>query len=116
MWKAESVLDIWDLRIYVVLNYWKVTEFKSIKNVPVSDKFVNYELGQLIRSDTVISAVIYFQNILKLESNLRLSEASHNAISYAKEIFTKNVNLLEKGITPETDNTIEQIFSLIGDS
>ena len=90
-------------------------EFKSIENIPVNDEFVNYEICQLIRSDTVISAVIHFQNILKLESNLRLSEASHKAISYAKEIFTKNVNLLKKGITPETDNTMEQIFSLIGD-
>jgi hypothetical protein len=50
-----------------------------------------------------------------LESNLELSKASHKAISYAKEIFEKNISFLKKGFTPETDNTMEQIFSLIGD-
>ncbi len=58
---------------------------------------------QLIRSDTVISAVVCFQKIRELDSNLELSKASHKAISYAKEIFTKNVSFLKKGFTPETD-------------
>jgi hypothetical protein len=58
---------------------------------------------------------VCFQNILELESNLELSRASNKAISYAKEIFKKNIGFLKKGFTPETDNTMEQIFSLIGD-
>jgi hypothetical protein len=49
-----------------------------------------------------------------LESNPELSKASHKAISYAKDIFEKNISFLKKGFTPETDNTMEQIFSLMG--
>ena len=90
-------------------------EFNSITNIPDNDELVYNEICQLIRSDTVISAVVCFQKIQELDSGLELSKASHKAISYAKEIFTKNVSFLKKGFTPETDNTMEQIFSLIGD-
>ena len=90
-------------------------EFESVANIPDNDKLVYNEICQLIRSDTVISAVVCFQKIRELDSNLELSKASHKAISYAKEIFTKNISFLKKGFTPETDNTMEQIFSLIGD-
>jgi hypothetical protein len=90
-------------------------EFESVKNIPDNDKLVYNEICQLIKSDTVIYSVVCFQNILELESNLELSRASHKAISYAKEIFEKNISFLKKGFTPETDNTMEQIFSLIGD-
>jgi hypothetical protein len=90
-------------------------EFESVANIPDNDKLVYNEICQLIQSDTIIYSVVCFQNILKLESNLELSKASHKAISYAKEIFVKNIGFLKKGFTPETDNTMEQIFSLIGD-
>lgn len=90
-------------------------EFGSVANIPDYDKLVYNEICQLIQSDTIIYSVVCFQNILKLESNLELSKASHKAISYAKEIFEKNISFLKKGFTPETDNTMEQIFSLIGD-
>jgi hypothetical protein len=90
-------------------------EFESVKNIPDNDKLVYNEVCQLIKSDTVIYSVVCFKNILELESNLELSKASHKAISYAKEIFKKNISFLKKGFTPETDNTMEQIFSLIGD-
>lgn len=90
-------------------------EFESVANIPDNDKLVYNEICKLIQSDTIIYAVVCFQNILELESNLELSKASHKAISYAKEIFEKNISFLEKGFTPETDNTMEQIFSLIGD-
>jgi hypothetical protein len=90
-------------------------EFNSITNIPGNDELVYNEICQLIRSDTVISAVVCFQKIREFDSNLELSKASHKAISYAEEIFKKNVSFLKKGFTPETDNTMEQIFSLIGD-
>ena len=90
-------------------------EFESVKNIPMNDKLVYNEIGQLIQSDTVINSVVCFQNILNMASNLELSKASHKAISYAKEIFDEECKLLKKGFTPETDNTMEQIFSLIGD-
>lgn len=90
-------------------------EFNSIEDIPDDDRIVYNEIGQLILSDTVISAVACIQKIRELESNLELSKASHKAISYAEEIFKKNVSFLKKGFTPETDNTMEQTFSLIGD-
>jgi hypothetical protein len=90
-------------------------EFKRIENVPDDEKVVYDEICQLIRSDTVIDAVIHYRNIENLQSHLKLSEASKNAISYAKEIFLKNKDLLKEGFIPETDNTMEQIFSLICD-
>jgi hypothetical protein len=90
-------------------------EFESVVNIPYDDKLVYNEICKLIQSDTIIYSVVCFQNILELESNLELSKASHKAISYAKEIFVKNIGFLKKGFTPETDNTMEQIFSLIGD-
>jgi transposase-like protein len=90
-------------------------EFASVVNIPDNDKLVYSEICQLIKSDTVISSIVCFQNILELESSLKLTKASHKAISYAKEVFEKNISYLKKGFTPETDNTMEQIFSLIGD-
>ena len=90
-------------------------EFESVANIPDNDKLVYNEICQLIQSDTIIYSVVCFQNIHELESNLELSKASLKAISYAKEIFVKNIGFLKKGFTPETDNTMEQIFSLIGD-
>ena len=90
-------------------------EFESVANIPDNDKVVYNEICQLIQSDTVINSIVYLQKILELESYLELSKASYKAISYAKEIFEKNISFLKKGFTPETDNTMEQIFSLIGD-
>ena len=90
-------------------------EFKSIKNIPDDGKCVYDEICQLIRSDTVIDSVIHYRNIVNLRNRMELSEASNDAISYAKKVFLKNKDLLKEGFTPETDNTMEQIFSLICD-
>ena len=68
-----------------------------------------------IRSDTLINLVVYYQNILELASNLELSKAPHKVISYAKKIFKKKISFLKKSFAHETDNTMEQIFYLIGD-
>ena len=83
-------------------------EFKSKENIPDNDKLVCNEICQLIHSDTVINSVVCFQNILKLESNLELSKASHKAISYAKEIFEKNISFLKKGFTPAVLHQLDQ--------
>jgi hypothetical protein len=88
-------------------------EFKSIENIPDDEKIVYYEICQLIRSYTVIDSVIHYRNIVNLQNHMKLSEASSNAMSYAKEIFHKNKDLLKEGFTPETDNTMEQIVSLV---
>jgi len=90
-------------------------EFKSVKNIPEDEKILYDEICQLIRSDTVIDLVIHYRNVVNYQTHIELSEASINAISYAKEVFQKNKDLLIEGFTPETDNTMEQIFSLICD-
>ncbi len=89
-------------------------EFGSVINIPDNDKLVFNEICQLIQSDT-ISICCVFSEYPRTGINLELSKASHKAISYAKEIFVKNIGFLKKGFTPETDNTMEQIFSLIVD-
>jgi hypothetical protein len=76
---------------------------------------LSIQLRDFIESLKYKTLIGCFWNILELESNLELSKVSHKAISYAKEIFVKNIGFLKKGFTPETDNTMEQIFSLIGD-
>ena len=65
-------------------------EFKSVKNIPDDEKIVYDEICQLIRSDTVIDSVIHYRNIVNLQNHMELSEASINAISYAKGVFLKN--------------------------
>jgi len=85
-------------------------EFNSIEDIPDNDKVVSNEICQLIRSDTVISAVVCIQKIREFDSNLELSKASQKAISYAEEIFKKNVSFLKKGFTPETDNKWNRYF------
>ncbi len=88
-------------------------EFGSIENVPSNDLEL-YELTQeLILAETSIHLSISYQGILKLASSAELSRASQKAITYAKEIYRKNRLLLEKGFTPETNNVMEQLFSVI---
>ena len=36
-------------------------------------------------------------------------------ISYIKKVYSQNEKLLKKGFTPETNNVMEQFFSLISD-
>jgi len=37
------------------------------------------------------------------------------AMKYTAEVYGKNRKFLEKGFTPETNNTMEQLFSIIND-
>ena len=90
-------------------------EFKAGDEIPIEDEIVYNEIRQLITSDTVVEAVVRYQNMLNSESYLELSKASLKAISYAKEIFKRNVDHMMKGFTPVTNNTMEQTFSLISD-
>jgi len=62
----------------------------------VNDKIVYNKMGNLIRSDMVINLIVYFQNTLKLDSNLKLSKVSKKAIFDAKEILKKNISFFKK--------------------
>nr|QNO45341.1 hypothetical protein IOFJOFCH_00001 [Methanosarcinales archaeon ANME-2c ERB4] len=88
-------------------------EFGSIENIPSTDMEL-YELAQeLILAETSIHSSISYQGIVNLASSTELSRVSRKVIAYAKEIYRKNLLLLEKGFTPETNNVMEQLFSLI---
>jgi hypothetical protein len=49
----------------------------------------------------------------EIGAGAELSRASQKAIVYAKEVYRKNLLLLEEGFTPETNNVLERLFSLI---
>jgi len=49
---------------------------------------------------------------MKRASEMDLSKASKNVVSYAEKIYFNNRKLPEKGFTPETNNVMEQLFSL----
>ena len=88
-------------------------EFGSIENIPSNDLKL-YKLAQkLILAETAIHSSISYQGIVKLASSTGLSRVSQKVIAYAEEIYRKNLKLLEKGFTPETNNAMEQLFSLI---
>jgi hypothetical protein len=80
----------------------------------VSYELELYELAQkLIFAETSINSSIYYQEILKLASNMDLSQASQKVVAYVKKIYFKNLEFLKAGFTPETNNAMEQLFSLI---
>ena len=90
-------------------------EFKEIDLIPDLDKEI-YELSQeLIMSDNAIQSTILLQKIKGIAESRRLSKASKDVVRYIVEIYHKNRVLLEKGFVPETNNVMEQLFSLIDD-
>jgi len=90
-------------------------EFKEINKIPL-DELKLYGLAQdLILAETVIESTIYYQKILEISSSIELSKASEKVISYIKKVYSKNEKLLKKGFTPETNNVMEQLFSLMSD-
>jgi hypothetical protein len=92
-------------------------EFQSIEKIPHHD-FELYELAKsLILAETSIDSTIVYQRILKLASDMEsvLSQVSKKLISYLKDLYFKNRELLEAGFVPETNNVMEQLFSLIND-
>ena len=52
---------------------------------------------------------------MEMFSDRIVSKASEKVFKYIKEIYPKNRELLEAGFTPETNNVMEQLFSLIND-
>ena len=87
--------------------------FGDIEKIPPLEREL-YELAKkLIFAETSIESSIYYQEVFKLASSIKLSQASEKAIKYVKKIYFKNLELLKDGFTPETNNTMEQLFSLI---
>jgi hypothetical protein len=90
-------------------------QFKFIDNIPENEKVI-YEYSQsLLMSETVIESTSLLNDIMELSRTLRLSKASKKVIKYVEEMYHKNRKYLEKGLQPETNNVMEQLFSLIDD-
>lgn len=90
-------------------------QFKMIKNIPEGEKII-YDLSKaLILSETVIESTSILRAIQDMSSEMKLSEASKKVIIYIEEVYLKNRKFLENGFMPETNNVMEQLFSLIDD-
>lgn len=90
-------------------------EFKNKEDIPVQDLEVYETANELITAENAIESTILFRRIINLAKNTELSEASRKVIKYINKIFINNLNLLKMGFIPETNNTMEEIFSLIND-
>jgi len=90
-------------------------QFKSIEKIPEDERII-YDLSQkLILSENVIESTCILRKIQGLTSGMKLSEASKKVIKYIEEKYLDNRKLLENGFVPETNNVMEQLFSLIDD-
>lgn len=92
-------------------------EFEKLENIPPYEIKI-YELAKgLILSETAIESTACMRNIETFISNLNesLSKASCKVIEYISEVYVRNIKILNKGFTPETNNVMEQLFSLIDD-
>ena len=90
-------------------------EFGKIENIPYYDRQI-YELAtDLILSESVIHLLVHYRNIMEMVSDGIVSKASEKVFEYIKDIYFKNRELLEAGLTPETNNVMEQLFSMIND-
>jgi len=90
-------------------------EFGSIEKIPLHEIELYKLANDLILAESVIESTQHYQIIMKMASEMDLSKASKNVVSYAEKIYFNNRKLLEKGFTPETNNVMEQLFSLIND-
>lgn len=90
-------------------------QFKFIDNIPENEKIIYDYSKSLIMSETVIESTSLLNDIKELSIKLRLSDASKKVIKYVEEMYHKNRKYLEKGLLPETNNVMEQLFSLIDD-
>ena len=88
-------------------------EFRKIENIPHYDRQIYDIATDLILSESVIHLSIHYKNIMEMVSEEIMSKTSKNVIKYIKDIYSKNKELLEAGFTPETNNVMEQLFSMI---
>lgn len=90
-------------------------EFKNKEDIPVQDLEIYEAANELILAENVIESTITYRRIIDLSKNTNLSDASRKVIKYVNKMFGNNLRLLRQGFLPETNNTMEQFFSLIKD-
>jgi hypothetical protein len=90
-------------------------EFKQKEDIPIQDMEVYETANELIAAENAIESTILYRRMMNLSKNSELSKASRKVIKYINKIFVNNLNLLKMGFIPETNNAMEEIFSLIND-
>ncbi|HJH30019.1 MAG TPA: hypothetical protein C5S51_10075 [Methanosarcinaceae archaeon] len=88
-------------------------ELKNIEDIPDYDRQIGKIARDLICSESVIHLSINYKQIIKMSSDGIISKASKKVIKYVKDIYITNRKLLEAGFTPETNNVMEQLFSMM---
>lgn len=89
--------------------------YKTIEDIPKKEVEI-YELSKmLVISETVIESTCILNEIREISSGIKISKALKSVLKYVEEIYRKNRKLLKKGFVPETNNVMEQLFSLIDD-
>lgn len=88
-------------------------EFKNIRDIPDYDRQICKIARDLICSESVIHLSIHYKKIIDMSLDGIISNASKKVIKYVKDIYPINRKLLEAGFTPETNNVMEQLFSMI---
>ena len=89
--------------------------YKYSANISDADKSFLDLFVKIILSESVIEASAYFQDVKKLMEKGYVSAVVKKVFEYVKNKYFSNRKLFEKNITPETNNTMEQIFSTIKD-
>jgi hypothetical protein len=87
--------------------------FGNLEKIPLLEREL-YELAEkLIFAETLIESSAYYHEVVERASRIKPSRASKKIIKHVKNIYFKNMGLLKAGFTPETNNTMEQLFSLV---
>ena len=90
-------------------------KYGCIDKIPEQDREF-YELcRELILAEDAINSSIAFKELRDWFKSNDLSHQSYKAMKYIRNVYVKNRKILEEGWAPETNNTMEQLFSFIND-
>lgn len=89
--------------------------YKSIENIPEKEKQIYNISKRMTISENVIESTCLLNEIREKSSETIMSKALKSVMKYVEQIYKKNRKMLEKGFIPETNNVMEQLFSLIDD-
>ncbi len=89
--------------------------YKSLDHIPQPERIFFDLFEQVLRSTNLIEATCFLRNAEELMKNHEVSQVVNKAHRFARDKFFKNGRLLKAGMVPETNNTMEQIFSTIKD-
>ena len=89
--------------------------YQDKAHIPDIDQKFNKLFKKLILSESVIESSAFTSMINELMGKSKVSEVVQDTYKYVMKKYLSNRELFEKNIMPETNNTMEQIFSTIKD-